>query len=291
MSDPLASTLGALHGHARQALGRAGVEAAALDARLIVEHFSATTRTDAIARPDTVVAASAVALVKAALRRRIAGESVHRILGHREFYGLSLLLSRETLEPRPDTEILVDAMLPFIRLRLANHGNCSILDLGTGTGAIALALLANAAGATAVGIDISQDALATAMRNAENLGLDGRFSAHLSDWFSKVTGRFHAIVSNPPYIASVGIPGLQREVRDHDPWTALCGGADGLDAYRRIAQHAGQHLVCDGVLCVEIGHDQRESVEAIFAGQCWRLMEARKDLAGLDRVLVFGVRP
>jgi release factor glutamine methyltransferase len=282
--------LAALLRHARETLAQAGIADAALDARLIVEHFSGTTRTDAIARPDIPVSEAAAALVEAALRRRIAGESVHRILGHREFYGLRLALSAETLEPRPDTEILVDAMLPFVRSAVASHGNCRILDLGTGTGAIALALLATVEKTTAIGVDIAQDALATAGRNAKGLGLQDRFSTLRSDWFSNVNGRFHAIVSNPPYIRLADIAALQPEVRDHDPPAALSGGEDGLDAYRRIAQHAARHLERRGFLGVEIGYDQKDAVTRIFQGGGWRLAEARKDLGGQDRVLLFEAR-
>lgn len=281
------STLDALHIHARRALADGGVADAALDARLFVEHFSGTTRTDAIARPDMAVAEAVVALVDEALRRRVAGESVHRILGWRDFYGLQLLLSRETLEPRPDTEILVDAVLPVVRSLAANYGNCGVLDLGTGTGAIALALLASEKRAVAVGVDLSADALETACKNAVRLGLAARFSALHSDWFSNVTGRFHAIVSNPPYIRLADIAALQREVRDHDPLTALSGGEDGLDAYRRIAQHAHDYLEPDGIVGVEIGCDQHEAVVRLFEDRQWRLVEARKDLGGRDRVLIF----
>ncbi|MER2633741.1 MAG: peptide chain release factor N(5)-glutamine methyltransferase, partial [Rhizobiaceae bacterium] len=237
------------------------------------------------------IGAAAAALVEAALRRRIAGESVHRILGHRDFYGLRLGLSAETLEPRPDTEILVDAMLPFVRSAVTSHGNCRILDLGTGTGAIALALLATVEKTTAIGVDIARDALATAGRNAGGLGLGDRFSTLRSDWFSNVNGRFHAIVSNPPYIRQADIATLQPEVRDHDPPAALSGGKDGLDAYRRIAQHAGRHLERQGILGVEIGHDQKEAATRIFQSGGWRLAGERKDLGGQDRVLLFEARP
>src|SRR5690606_12131695 len=149
--------------------------------------------------------------------RRAAGEPVHRILGFREFYGLKLFLSPATLEPRPDTETLVDAVLPFLRRMAAREGACRVLDLGTGTGALALALLAEVPQATAVGADISVDALATAERNALENGLSSRFQAIRSDWFEKISGTFHAIVANPPYIPSYELETLQSEVRDHDP--------------------------------------------------------------------------
>jgi release factor glutamine methyltransferase len=284
-------TLCALHRHARRTLADAGIADAAFDARLIVEHFSGTTQADAIARPDMAIEQPAITLIEDAVRRRIAGESVHRIFGHREFYGLRLLLSRETLEPRPDTEILVEAVLPFVRAAAASHGDCRIIDLGTGTGAIALALLAEVKNATALGVDVSRDALATAARNAHALGLAPRFATLHSDWFSTVNGRFHAIVSNPPYIRMADIAGLRPEVREHDPWTALSGGEDGLDAYRRIAQHARDHLEPGGIVGVEIGYDQKDAVTRIFQDCDWRLADARRDFGGRDRVLIFAARP
>jgi release factor glutamine methyltransferase len=219
--------------------------------------------------------------------RRAAGEPVHRILGFREFYGLKLFLSPETLEPRPDTETLVDAVLPFLRQTAAREGACRVLDLGTGTGAIALALLAEVPQATAVGVDISADALSTASRNARENGLSGRFQAVHSDWFENISGTFHAIVANPPYIPANELQTLQSEVRNFDPARALDGGADGLDAYRTIAGQAKAYLDATGRLAVEIGHTQKEDVSRLFEAAGFQVVEARKDLAGHERVLVF----
>jgi release factor glutamine methyltransferase len=279
--------LAALLAEARASLAASGIDDPNLDARLIVEHFSATTQVDAIGRPDIPVGAEAVDSIRLAIARRAAGEPVHRILGFREFYGLRLNLSSETLEPRPDTETLVDAVLPHLRQLAATIGACRILDLGTGTGAIALALLAEVPAATAVGADISADALATANRNAKENGLSGRFQTVQSDWFEKISGSFHVIVANPPYIPSEELKTLQDEVRNFDPARALDGGADGLDAYRMIAAQAKVYLKAAGRLAVEIGHTQREAVRRLFEAAGFRIVEARKDLAGRDRVLVF----
>jgi release factor glutamine methyltransferase len=282
-------TLAELLRLARQRLEASGIEDAALDARLLVEHFTGTSRSDAIARPDIVTESQAVAAVEAALERRSAGEPVHRILGFREFYGLELSLSAQTLEPRPDTEILIDAILPFMRDVTAREGACRVLDLGTGTGAIALALLANVPDASAIGVDVSPDALATAARNAAGLGLADRFTALRSDWFSQINGRFHVIASNPPYIRSDDIAGLQAEVRLFDPVRALDGGEDGLQPYRVIAAQAAAHLEQGGAVVVEIGNTQRLEVISIFENEGFRLLEARRDLGGNDRVLLFAV--
>ena len=288
MPDVAERTLGLTLRVARSRLAAAGVATPDIDARLIVEHFSGTTRSDAIGSPEREVDAAAVAAIDAALERRINGEPVHRILGFREFYGLKLMLSPETLEPRPDTETLVDLVLPFVREVVEREGACRILDLGTGTGAIPLALLNEVPQAVAVGVDISADALATARLNAEALGLAARFTALQSDWFTKISGRFHLIVSNPPYIRSTDIGALQPEVKRFDPLVALDGGEDGLDAYRTIAAGAAAYLEAGGRGALEIGFDQKADVSAIFGAAGYQLTADAFDLAGNDRVLVFG---
>lgn len=282
-------TLSGLIREARAAL--AGIEGADLDARLLVEQFTGTSRTEALARPDQAVPENAVAAVRAAVARRIAGEPVHRILGHREFYGLDFVLSPATLDPRPDTEILVDRLLPHLSETLRTSGECRILDLGTGTGAIALALLSELPGATAVGVDIDPQAVATARLNAQRNGLETRFLGIVSNWFADISGYFHAIVSNPPYIGKAELDSLPREVRLFDPERALNGGVDGLDAYREIAGSAVAHLEVAGIVGVEIGHQQRESVTGIFKAAGFELIEAGRDLGGRDRVLLFRKGP
>lgn len=265
----------------------AGVEDASLEARILVEGLTDTSRTDALVAPDRQVSAEQAGAVRSALVRRIAGEPVHRILGWREFYGLKLMLSPDTLEPRPDTETLVDLALPVARRFMDEKSACRILDLGTGTGAIALALLSQTPGATALGVDISPDALATARTNADMNGIGRGFETLLSDWFGKVETRFHMIVSNPPYIATKVWEGLDREVREFDPRLALDAGEDGLEAYRRIAAGAQNHLEDDGMVAVEAGFDQAGKVADIFAAQGFHKVAERRDLGGRERALGF----
>ncbi|MER9445445.1 peptide chain release factor N(5)-glutamine methyltransferase [Mesorhizobium sp. M0340] len=287
MADSLPATLAPLLREARNRLAAAGIADPALDSRLIVEHFSGTNRTQAIADPGCAVDADVTAAIDAALLRRVAGEPVHRILGYREFYGLRLSLSPQTLEPRPDTETLVEAVLPFVNAMAAREGGCRILDLGTGTGAIALALLSVVPAATATGVDISQEALGTATRNARELGLAGRFRALKSDWFEKVSGRYHVIAANPPYIPSDDIGNLQDEVRGFDPRQALDGGVDGLSPYRKIAAGAAAYLEVQGRIAVEIGHTQHQQVTEIFSAAGYSSVGVFRDLGGNNRVLVF----
>lgn len=281
--------LGRLLAEARAKLSAAGKSEAALEARMIVEHFTKTARIDAVSHPQRLIGKPDVEAVRAALERRAAGEPVHRILGYREFFGLPLGLSPETLEPRPDTEALVGLALPFVHATAEREGECRILDLGTGTGAIALALLEREPKAVATGTDISAAALARAAANADISGMSGRFAAVKSDWFDNVGGRFHLIVSNPPYIATKDLDGLQAEVRDFDPVRALDGGIDGLDAYRAIARDSAAYLEAGGQTAVEIGFDQRSAVTAIFCDAGWRLAGEASDLGGHDRALMFGL--
>ncbi len=272
---------------ARKRLQAAGISDPLLDARLLIADVVGFSLTDFVMKPDRPVTVEENARIVAMIERRASGEPVHRILGHREFYGLDLLLSKETLEPRPDTEVLVDTLLPALRKIVSAKGRARILDMGTGTGAICLALLKECSEATGIGSDISAGALETAARNAARNGLNSRFEIVHSDWFEKISGRFDIIVSNPPYIRTDVVATLDQEVRKHDPMAALDGGQDGLAPYRLIAADADRFLVENGILGVEIGFDQRLDVSAIFASHGFSLLDAVKDYGGNDRVLTF----
>jgi release factor glutamine methyltransferase len=282
-----AATLAAVLAEARLRLAGGDIDDPALEARMIIEHFTGTERKDAIASPGRPILPGELARIDDALSRRLAGEPVHRIFGWRDFYGLRLKLSPDTLEPRPDTETLVDAVLPFLREAVRREGRCRVLDLGTGTGAIALAIAAQVPEAIVTATDISAGALDTAMENATGLRLSARFIPLVSDWFSAVDGKFHAIVSNPPYIETQAIGGLQPEVKLYDPIGALDGGVDGLDPYRAIAAGAAEHLGENGIVVVEIGEGQGRHVALIFAEAGFRKVSAHCDLAGTERALVF----
>jgi release factor glutamine methyltransferase len=223
--------------------------------------------------------------------RRLAGEPVARILGHKEFWGLTFELSPATLVPRPDTETLVEVALKFTRdanmaAKMAERP-IRIADIGTGTGAILLALLSELPQARGIGTDISHDALATATRNAERLGLLDRADFVESDYASALDDPFDLIVSNPPYIRSRDIDGLPLDVRAYDPHLALDGGDDGLEAYRAIAPQAARLLRPDAALVVEIGQGQADEVIRIFAAAGLMPDGAPKvDLAGIGRVIL-----
>lgn len=283
----MSDTADSLLAEVRRRFQAGGLDDPAQEARILVGGLLGLTAAGLLAGGRDPVGANDAARVRAAIERRLAHEPVHRILGFREFYGLTLALSPETLEPRPDTETLVERMLPFAAGAVRQKGACRILDLGTGTGAICLALLSACPGATGTGADLSAGAVATARENAARNGLQARFSAVESDWFSAITGTFDVIVSNPPYIASRVVDELDPEVRDHDPRLALDGGLDGLEAYRRIAEGAGAFLEPGGIIGLEIGFDQRQSVTKLFETKGFRLVEHARDLGGRDRAVIF----
>lgn len=269
---------------ARAAFTAAFFPDAAFDARVLVAGILGIETGDLVLRGDEVVGQDDIAKVEEGIRRRLVHEPVHRILGAREFYGLNLKMSRDTLEPRPDTEILVDTILSHISDKTAP---LSFIDLGTGTGAICLSLLSQLPNSAGQATDISSDAVATAQSNASSLGLADRFHAFVSDWFADVQGQFDFIVSNPPYIATSIVAGLDEGVRGYDPLIALDGGHDGLHAYREIATHVANHLLPGGFVAVEIGFDQHDSVKRLFDAAGFLLVDAAKDLGGQDRVLLF----
>ncbi|PWV98027.1 [protein release factor]-glutamine N5-methyltransferase [Hoeflea marina] len=281
------ATLGSLLGEARSALRAGKVATPDLDARLLVSGLLDVTTTALLTQADAPVRPIDAVQVRRAVAERLRGRPVHRILGFREFYGQRLLLSAETLEPRPDTEVLVDAVLPHVRAVVDAAGSCAIADLGIGTGAIGLALLAEAPAATCLGIDCSADAVATATANATALGLESRYRAAVGDWLGGLSERFDIIVSNPPYIVTADIERLAAEVRLHDPLVALDGGPDGLAAYRSIAGQVEAHLKPGGLVAVEIGEGQGRDVTAIFAAAGFTLARSHADLSRIERVLVF----
>lgn len=282
-----AKTIGDAWLMVRTAFRSADLETADLDARLLTAGIADLEPYRLVTGGEALLPEGVRDRLAQAAWDRLNGMPVHRILGVREFYGLKLELSTATLEPRPDTECLVDAVLPFVHSICAEKGSCSIVDLGIGTGAIGLALLAECPTAHCLGVDVSAEAVATALENARVLGLSGQYSAVVGDWFSGMEDRFDLIVSNPPYIPTADLAGLSREVRDHDPMLALDGGPDGLAAYRIIAAQAAARLEDNGMVALEIGIGQRASVSALFAAAGFDESRVYSDLGGVDRVLCF----
>ncbi len=285
----------------------------ALDSKLLTGHALGLTTLDLAIRENEAVSAAGVRAVAALLERRMGGESVARIIGQREFYGLPFTLNEATLEPRPETELLVDLALAA----LPRGGR--LLDLGTGTGCIPIAILANRPDARAVAVDLSAKALEAAATNAERHGVSARIEfgqgswfdalspssphgepvepcgrvddAATTSWFDKLTMRstddtcFDLIVSNPPYIASTVVDTLQPEVKDFDPRLALDGGPDGLAPYRIIAEQAARWLKSGGAVLLEIGYDQGEAVSTLLRDAGLGDVVIHRDLNAHDRVV------
>jgi release factor glutamine methyltransferase len=269
----------------RKRLGAAGVAAPALDARLLLQHAASLATSDLVANPEMSVSAPSAVAFQTLVERRALREPVSKITGIKEFYGREFRVSDAVLDPRPDSESLIELCLAIIDATGARR----VLDLGTGSGNLLLTLLAERRHLTGLGIDLSQDALRIAFRNMQALGLASCCDLLCGRWFEPVAERFDLIVSNPPYIETAVIDSLQPEVRLYDPRKALDGGPDGLDCYRDIAGEAASFLAPGGHVAVEIGDGQDAAVTRIFSRNGLEPAGKRLDLAGKPRALAFWV--
>jgi release factor glutamine methyltransferase len=258
-------------------LQAAGIPDAPRDARALLAHAAGIPPDRLTLHLADPLAPEALAAFTESIARRKAREPVSHITGTRLFWGRSFRVTPDTLDPRPETEILVETALsePFLKC----------LDLGTGTGCILLSCLAGMPMAQGTGTDIHPPTLAVAEENARSLGLAPRARFLLSDWFSAISGRFDLILSNPPYIAEGEMAALSPEVL-HEPRRALTPGGDGLAAYRAIASGAPARLMPGGRLIVEIGPTQGSAVSALFAAQGLTGIRILPDLDGRDRVVI-----
>ncbi|MBB4197385.1 release factor glutamine methyltransferase [Rhodoblastus sphagnicola] len=264
------------------ALSAAGKEPADLEARFLLEAATGLGALALLTRGDELLGGAAKQLQNFAARR-LTGEPVNRIIGTANFFGLDLVVAPKVLDPRADTEILVETALEL----LARKGMTKprILDLGVGSGAILCALLDSRPDAFGVGVDLSPEACAATQINLARCGLAARGKVIRGDWAAALAGRFDLIVSNPPYISHAELGGLDREVRDHDPVLALDGGADGLAPYRLFAVELKRLLRPEGVVCLEIGWTQGAEVAALLSAAGWSGVSCRRDRAGRDRVI------
>jgi release factor glutamine methyltransferase len=299
-----AVSLSALILRFQDTLAQAGVDNPALDARLLVAHALGCERVDLVLQSERVLTEDDVTRVEALIARRVKREPVARILGMREFWGLPFGLNEATLEPRPDSETLVETMLALwsgargqqskVPLPLREGGRDSaqsklcaqrlrILDLGTGTGCLLLALLHEWPEATGLGVDVAIRAVEQAMENAERLGLAGRAEFRVGDWLEGIDETFDIVVSNPPYIVSGDIPALMPDVREHDPLAALDGGTDGLDVYRHLIPRLPKFLNPNGFAVFEVGQGQAGAVRALFREAGFADITVHKDLGGIER--------
>ena len=265
-------------------LQAAGIEEAALDARLLLEAVCGTDRNDLLVHGEQPVAPEAEEKYLNWIRQRAEHIPLQQLTGEQGFMGLTFNVNEHVLIPRQDTEILVEEVLKEL------HDGMRVLDMCTGSGCILLSLLHYSNDCEGLGVDLSAEALEVAGRNVlKVLTPEKAEHAHFlqSDLFEKVEGKFEIIVSNPPYIASAEVEKLMPEVRDHEPRMALDGTEDGLYFYRRIIEEAGKHLVSSGMLFFEIGYDQGQAVSELMRTEGYCEVQVVQDHAGLDRV-VFG---
>lgn len=258
-------------------LSAAGIAGAARDARVLLAYAMGIAPERLTLHLPDPIAPETQAGFEAAIAARLRHQPIAQIIGQRWFWGRAFQVTRDTLDPRPETEILVQAALqhPFVK----------VLDLGTGTGCILLSLLADMPMASGVGCDISAAALRVAATNAAGLGLSARARFQKSDWFETVQDRFDLIVSNPPYIAAAEMAGLSADVLEWEPHLALSPGGDGLQPYRNIAAGAAARLLPGGRILLEIGPTQAQAVTGFLAAQGFEAIAVLKDLDARDRVV------
>jgi release factor glutamine methyltransferase len=276
-------TIGSAIAEAAAALAGAGFDEPRRRARRMSAAALGLSETEIFAHPERSLSGPEEERITAMLGRMLAREPLTRIVGRREFWGLELSLSADTLDPRPETETVVEAVLARRPDRSRAY---RILDLGTGSGCLLLALLSEFPTATGVGIDLSPGAIATARCNAEVLSLGARARFVVGDWSRALAGHLDVVVANPPYIAAGTISKLPPEVREHDPHLALDGGTDGLAAYRAIAADLPRLLSAGGLFATEIGSDQQEPVSALLRDAGFIVEAVIPDLAGLPRCVV-----
>lgn len=274
-------------------LRQAGVPEARREAGSLVAYVLAQDRSFILTHAEDAIAEAQAERFRQSLERRAKGEPLQYITGHQEFFGLDFEVTKDVLIPRPETELLVETAL---KLLSDYQETPSICDVGTGSGCIAIALLCKITGARAVAIDISPAALAVAKRNAARHSVTERVDCFISDCFSALSPQdpkqssFDLIVSNPPYVEERAFAGLQREVRDFEPRTALAAGPDGLSIIRRLLLEAGSFLKTGGHFLFEIGFDQSAAVERLIEPMvrrgAWRLLDIHADLQGIPRIVV-----
>ncbi len=252
------------------------------DALILFEYVTGKDRMSLYLHPEEEETQEKKEKLLELIERRNTGEPVQYITGKTYFYGLEFLCDKDTLIPRFDTEVLTQEAIKSV------PKNARVLDMCTGTGCIIIALKHERNDITAFGSDISEKAILTARKNAQLNECNVEFT--VSDMFKNIDGRFDVIISNPPYIERKVIDELDATVKEYEPFTALCGGEDGLDYYRIIAKEAHDHLLKDGSLLLEIGYDQGKSVPEILSAEGFVIIKVIKDLNGLDRVVsaVFG---
>ena len=266
-------------------LSAAGISDARREARLLVAEALGCDAARVLGFPESAMTAAAGRRLDELIARRSAREPVSRILGYREFWSLRFEISADTLDPRPDSETLIESVLAALDDRERAY---RVLDFGTGSGCLLLALLSELPNATGTGVDLAEGALEVARRNAAVLGLGSRARFVRGSWGDSLSSHWDVILANPPYIPSPALPILMPEVVLYEPKLALDGGMDGLEAYRALAPAMARLLATTGIAALEVGPGQAPVVAAIMAGAGLALRAVRHDLTGVDRCLLLG---
>jgi release factor glutamine methyltransferase len=264
-------------------LSESGIDAASDDARLLLLGVTGISALELAMTPRAPLSEEEAQLLTECAYRRAEREPVSRIIGERGFWSLDIVVAPDVLDPRPDTETLVETTLALLGDR--RDERLRILDLGTGSGAILCALLSELPNAYGVAVDLSDEACAAAALNLDRCGVAARASVVRGDWAEAIDGVFDVVVSNPPYVRTEDIDGLDPEVRLHDPALALDGGADGLDSYRAIIAAAPKLLADGAPLVFEVGWDQAVSVADMLGASGFAIAQIGRDLGGHERVV------
>ncbi|MFT6559426.1 peptide chain release factor N(5)-glutamine methyltransferase [Sneathiella sp.] len=260
-------------------LKKAGIIGASQDARILLADIFAGDREIQFREPERLLTKAQSDAFENFIHRRESREPVSHILGRREFWSRNFYVTSDVLDPRPDSETLIEAALSIVDETVVSK----VLDLGTGSGCLILTLLAEIPQAQGLAVDQSSAALNIAAKNAAHLGLSGRISFKQSNWFSSVTGTYDLIISNPPYIETKVTETLEPEVSIYEPRAALDGGADGLVCYREIIHDIGQYLTPEGAVVFEVGKGQASDVAALLADQNFTDIRIHNDLASVER--------
>ena len=264
-------------------LAEGGIETNSLDARIILREIFNFDEKELILNSDLILSESKISKVQKIITRRLNFEPVSKIFGKRDFYNSTFSISDDVLDPRPETENIVEIANNFI----LEKGYESFIDLGTGSGCIILSILKENKNLTAVGVDISLDAISIAKKNSKDMNLEKRSSFLVSNWLSSIYNSYDLIISNPPYIPSDEIITLSKTVKNFDPLISLDGGQDGLKCYKEIAQDINRVINKNGRVILEIGYNQAHDVIKIFESKEFKLLKIYNDINDLNRILTF----
>lgn len=269
---------------AKEELRSAKIESDVLDSMILLCHSLNFSREQVVFNPDLELTQNQIEIFFQLIARRKNREPISHIINKREFYGLDFFVDKNVLDPRADSESLIELVLENVD----KNKNLEILEIGSGSGCLIITLLKNLINAKGMAVDISKEAIAIAKKNSQTHQVDSRLEFIYSDIFEKISNKkFDIIISNPPYIKTKAIENLQDEVRLFEPRLALDGGIDGLNFYKRIAKESSNFLKKDGIIFLEVGDDQKKEVTEIFDAQNFKLQKVKKDLAGFERALMF----